>query len=242
MDLWKSAGWEWSFTWCGVGSREVPEEHVPTLMWVGRCMALLGGVLCTGDAPGSDTYFYLGYNQGKRDNMPPAQVYYTRLKKQRAGLFHDPLNGMHEAERYETYEAAKALAFKARGSFEGLFPSGIALHTRNAFQVLSEELCFPRWITVFWAEPANKKQTRWKGGTNTSIQISIMHGVKKVNLYVEEERIKFVAWLEQQLTKRGIEVPPMSQEPVHAQRVFHIDLPSISKASQGATSDNPHSV
>jgi hypothetical protein len=192
-------------------------------------MALLGGVLCTGDAPGSDTYFYLGYNQGKRDNMPPAQVYYTRLKKQRAGLFHDPLNGMHEAERYETYEAAKALAFKARGSFEGLFPSGIALHTRNAFQVLSEELCFPRWVTVFWAEPANKKQTRWKGGTNTSIQISIMHGVPRVNLYVKEEREKFIDWVKKQLIKKGITIPSMEAIDVNISRPEREDIRSTNR-------------
>lgn len=209
MELWKNMGWKWHFTWCGVGTRDVPEEHVPLLIWVGHCMALLGGVLCSGDAPGSDTYFYIGYNQGKTEDMPPAQVYYTKLKKQRAGLSHAPIRGEHEAERYDTYEAAKALAFKARGSFEGLFPSGIGLHTRNAFQVLSETLEDPRWITLFYAEPANKKGTRWKGGTNTAAQISIMRGVKKVNLYVEEERTKFVEWLKGQLTKRGISIPDL---------------------------------
>jgi hypothetical protein len=208
MELWKNMGWEWSFVWCGVGTRDVPAEHVPLLVWIGHCMALLGGVLSTGDAPGSDTYFYLGYNQGKKENMPPAQIYYTRLKKQRAGLSHDPLRGEHEAERYETYEAAKAIAFKARGSFEGLFPSGVGLHTRNAFQVLSETLEDPRWITLFYATPVGKKG-KVSGGTNTAVQISIMHGIKKVNLYVEEERTKFVEWLKGQLTKRGISIPDM---------------------------------
>jgi len=206
MEIWKEKQWSWHFTWCGVGTRDVPNEHVPILVWIGHCMALLGGVLATGDAVGSDLHFYTGYQLGKAENMPPAQIYFTSLKNQR-NLAHDPIQGCHEAERYETYDAAKAMAFKARGSFEGLFPSGIGLHTRNAFQVLSETLEDPRWITLFYAEPANKKGTRWHGGTNTAVQISIMHGIKKVNLYVEEERNRFIDWLKGQLTKRGIAIP-----------------------------------
>jgi len=218
MDLWKSLGHEWTFTWCGVGSREVPEDVAPILVWIGESMALLGGVLCTGDAAGSDELFYRGYLKGleKKPSLPPAQIYFTKLKNQR-GLQHDPVKGYHEAERYDTIDEARAIAFKARGSFEGLFPSGIGLHTRNAFQVLSETLQDPRWITVFYAEPANKKNTRWKGGTNTAVQISIGHLIKKVNLYIEDERNKFVDWIKQQLIKRGIEIPPMPQEPVRAQ-------------------------
>ncbi len=214
MDLWKSMGWQWKFTWCGVGSRDVPPEHQPLLIWVGECMALLGGVLCTGDAGGSDELFYRGYLKGAErvPDLPPAQIYYTKLKNQRR-LSHDPLKGFHEAERYPTHDEARAIAFKARGSFEGLFPSGIGLHTRNAFEVLSETLEDPRWITVFYAEPANKKGTRVKGGTNTAFQISVMHVIKCVNLFIEEDRNKFIDWLKSQLTKRGIEIPAMSEEP-----------------------------
>lgn len=207
MDFWKAMGWEWSFTWCGVGSRDVPEEFEPLLIWVGHCMALLKGVLCTGDATGSDYLFWQGYERGKAENMPPAQIYYTKLKNMRS-LSHDPFKGHHEAERYDTYAEAQALAFRARGSFEGLFPSGIGLHTRNAFQVLSEELCFPRWITVFWAKPVGKKGLV-SGGTNTAVQLSVMNNIKKVNLYIEEDRIKFVEWLKGQLVKKGIPVPPL---------------------------------
>lgn len=44
-----------------------------------------------------------------------------------------------------------------------------------------------------------------------------MHGIKRVNLYVEEERVKFVEWLKGQLTKRGIPIPDLPQGVVHAQ-------------------------
>lgn len=205
-DLWKSMGFKWHFRWCGVGSRDVPEAIAPFLIWAGHCMALLGGVLSTGDADGSDSLFLLGYLNGKTEEMPPAQIYFTKLKNQR-GLPHDPIKGYHEAECYETYEAAKTLAFRARGSFEGLFPSGIGLHTRNSMQVLSETLEDPVWVTLFYARPVGK-QDKVDGGTNTAVQISVMSNVKKVNFYVAEERQKFTKWIIEQLTKRGIAVPP----------------------------------
>lgn len=214
-DLWTSMGFKWAFTWCGVGSREVPEELIPFLRWVGHCMALMDGVLFTGDALGSDLYFTEGYNQGRQAHLPPAQIYFTKLKNQR-GLPHSPMEGFHEAEQYETYEEAKALAFKARGSFEGLFASGIGLHTRNAFQVLSHTLDKPVWVTLFYAQPVGKKGLV-KGGTNTAVQISIMHNVKRINLYTEEERKKFAEWVMAQLVKRDLPVPKLGiiEEPQH---------------------------
>lgn len=204
-DLWKSMGFKWHFRWCGVGSREVPVEHVPFLIWAGRCMALLGGVLSTGDAEGADFFFLSGYLTGKAVDMPPAQIYYTGLKNQR-GLPHDPVIGCHEAERYETHEESKAMAFRARGSFEGLFASGIGLHSRNPMQVLSETLINPVWVVLFYAKPVGNKGLV-KGGTNTAVQIAIMNNVKRVNLYLEEERDKFKSWIEVQLTKRNIPIP-----------------------------------
>lgn len=206
-DLWTSMGLKWHFRWCGVGSRDVPDDMVPLLIWAGHCMALLGGVLCTGDAPGSDEYFLTGYESGKASDMPPAQVYYTALKNQR-NLTHDVVKGHHEAERYPTHDAAKAMAFKARGSFEGLYPSGIGLHSRNPMQVLSETLEHPVWVVLFYAEPVGR-QGKVKGGTNTAVQVAIMHDIKRVNLYVGEERDKFINWMKAQLTKREIPIPPL---------------------------------
>lgn len=208
MDYWKAIGWKWRFTWCGVGSRnDLPSEWEPLLRWVGQCMAMLGGVLCTGDAPGSDTVFWEGYELGKGPLMPPAQIYYTKLKNMR-NLTMNHLKGHHEAEWYGTYEEAKAMSFKARGTWNGLFPSGIALHTRNAFQVLSEDLDKPRWITIFWAVPTGKKGLV-KGGTNTAVQLSIMNNIPIVNLYVEEQRNKCIEWIKAQMTKEGLEIPPL---------------------------------
>jgi hypothetical protein len=206
-DLWKSMGLKWNFRWCGVGSRDVPEEHTAFLIWAGRCMALLGGVLSTGDAIGADFLFLSGYQAGAAPKMPPAQIYYTKLKNQR-NLPHDPLLGCHEAERYDTHEESKAIAFRARGSFEGLFASGIGLHSRNPMQVLTETLIDPVWVILFYAKPVGKKGAV-KGGTNTAVQVAVQYNVKRVNLYLEEERNKFKVWIEKLLTKRNIPIPPM---------------------------------
>lgn len=222
MELWTAMGWEWKFTWCGVGSRnDLPEEYEPLLRWVGQCMALLGGVLCTGDAPGSDSIFTEGYELGKGPKMPPAQIYYTKLKNMKS-LKHNPLLGHHEAEKYFTFDEAQSMAFKARGTFNGLFPSGIALHTRNAFQVLSENLGSPRWLTIFWAVPATKKSPpkAWKGGTNTAVQLSIMNNISHINLWDPVQRTNCIEWITKQLIKAGIGVPalvlPIEEGATHA--------------------------
>jgi hypothetical protein len=208
MELWEIWGYEWSFTWCGVGTRpaDLTEEITKVQIWTGHCMALLGGVLCTGDAEGSDYNFFVGYNRGRKPKMPPAQIYFTRKKNQR-NLPHDAQLGQHEFEMYpEVGHMAQDMAFEARGSFEGLFPSGIALHSRNALQVLSETLDKPRKYTIFAAKPVGKKGLV-KGGTNTAVQISRKNKIPVVNLYVEEERTKFIEWLTRQLTTRNIAVP-----------------------------------
>ncbi|MNY69602.1 hypothetical protein D3C86_2075610 [compost metagenome] len=49
------------------------------------------------------------------------------------------------------------------------------------------------------------------GGTNTAVQVAVMHGVRKVNLYVDEDRERLIDWITAQLTKKGIPVPTMEQ-------------------------------
>lgn len=212
-ELWKDWGFEWSFTWCGVGSREVAPEIVPLMEWIGHCMALLEGVLCTGDALGADTHFFVGYNRGRKAKMPPAQIYYTRKKNQR-GLEHDPVLGQHEFERYpDTVHLAQDAAYEARGSFEGLFPSGVALHSRNAFQVLSETMDMPRRMTIYYAKPVGKKGNV-KGGTNTAVQISRKNKIPTINLWVEKQREDIISWITRQLNERNIPIPDLGA--VHA--------------------------
>jgi hypothetical protein len=214
MELWTDYGYTWSFTWCGVGSRDFAPETPNienTVIWIGHCLALIGGVLCTGDAIGSDAAFKVGYDIGRKEspyNLPPAQVYYTRLKNQR-GLTQNAREGQHELESYpDSKLIAQEIAYEARGSFEGLFPSGIALHTRNAFQVLSETLQNPRKFTVLYAKPVGKK-LNVKGGTNTANKISLKNKIPVVNLWVDVERDNFIDWLTRQLVNRNIPVPPL---------------------------------
>lgn len=209
MERWKDWGFEWEFTWCGVGSRhDIDAEMEKLMVWIGHCLALMGGVLCTGDAEGSDTHFFVGYNRGRQSKMPPAQIYYTKKKNQR-NLPHDPVLGQHEFEQYyEFVSLAQEIAYEARGSFEGLFPSGIALHSRNAMQVLSETLDNPRKFTIYFAKPVGKKGLV-RGGTNTAVQISRKNKIPTVNLWVEEQRLKFIDWVKRQLTQRNIPIPEL---------------------------------
>ena len=191
-----------SFVWTGVGSRVVPTAIAEYQAMVGGMMAELGGQLRTGDAFGSDENFLDGYNKAIAElpNMPPAEVYYTRLANRR-GLIHDPASGYFEAEQYETFEKAKVIAEVARGSFQNLKDWGIALHTRNVYQVLGPELDKRSWLCILYAEPSGKKG-RVKGGTNTALQIAKRFNVPTANIYTEEARWALKRWLLDQLEKK----------------------------------------
>lgn len=214
MDLWTDLGYSWSLTWCGVGSREVPDDIRDVQVWVGYCLGLIGAVLSTGDAIGSDYNFMLGYEAARPKcstyKLPPTQVYYTGLKNQRK-LTHCPSKGHHQLEMYpDTMVIAQDMAYEARGSFEGLFSSGIALHTRNALQVLSETLAHPRKFTVIYAKPVGKR-LNVKGGTNTTNKIARKNKIPVINLWVEVERTNFIDWLSRQLINRNLEVPTIGE-------------------------------
>lgn len=191
-----------NFVWTGVGSRIVPTIIADYQAMVGGMMAELGGQLRTGDAFGSDENFLRGYNEAifNMSYMPPAEVYYTRLANRR-GLVHDPARGYFEAEQYESFEKAKRIAEKARGSFQNLKDWGIALHTRNVYQVLGTELDKRSWLCILYAEPAGKKG-RVKGGTNTALQVAKRFNVPTVNIYTEEVRWALKRWLLDQLERK----------------------------------------
>lgn len=201
MKRYLELGYTFKFVWTGVGSREVPEEKKVLQEWVGEQLGLLGGVLSTGDAPGSDENFYIGYQRAvankSRFYLPPAQIYYTSLKNQRNST-HNPIEGYHCLENYpETIGQAEAAAFRARGSFNGLFKSGIALHSRNAFQVLGEDMNQPRKFVIFYAEPKGKRGLV-NGGTNTTVQIAKYENVKSINLFLEEDEARLREWIAKQ--------------------------------------------
>lgn len=171
-------------SYAGIGSRDTPGEVLHLMAALGRALGMLGWRLQSGNAPGADQYFHKGAVTAARVIQPRIFLPWDGFE----GYVHSPEEGIFDATRLEDqWPYAKELAIEARGSEYGLGKGGIALHTRNAFQILDWDLHHPVGAVCFYAEP--RSNGRVKGGTNTAVQIAKKFGVERIqNLYFEQER------------------------------------------------------
>lgn len=178
----------------GVGSRDVPEWALEIMIRLGRTYTDLGYQWSSGDAYGSDRAFLYGASQSKRYQEIGARVF----------LHKDGTNGTwvkdrpfyYDASKFDlvTQSTARGMALHARGSFYGLFESGIQKHTRNVYQIHGESLGETVCAIYFYAEPKGKNAV--SGGTNTAYQLARTAGVPLiVNLYTKEGCEIAEAWL-----------------------------------------------
>ena len=179
-----------------VGSREAPPEALELIARVSEAMCDRGVAITSGDADGCDSAGFEGAQRSANFPMVGARIYLpwspmrypnrpTRVADNR--LFFD-------ASKFPNYEQAQALAFEARGSFEGLKRGGIALQSRNPYQILLDDLKTPVASVVCWAKPIGKKGNV-KGGTNTAVQVAIKHHVPVINLATDEGMARVLRFL-----------------------------------------------
>ncbi len=190
----------WGAAYTGIGSRETPDEVCQLFRDVGYHQCARGLVLRSGGADGADEAFYQGAIAYPDFCSSAAEIFipWNGFKRnQHLPLYEDPKRGIYDASRFENYEEAKALAFRARGSFEGLGQGGIRLHTRNAYQVLGRTLNKPSRTVVCWAQPVGRKGAV-KGGTNTAVQIALERGIRIINAYKDEDRRFLEDWVKKQ--------------------------------------------
>lgn len=171
-----------------VGSRETPEDALLMLEDIGEAMCDSGVAVTSGDADGADFRGVLGAMRSPSWSLVGARVFlpwgfmkYPQTNRTRQADGHI----YFDASKFENYEEAQAIAFKARGSFEGLGRGGISMHTRNAYQVLLDDLKTPVAAVFCWAKPVGKLG-KVSGGTNTAVQIALSHQVPVINLATDE--------------------------------------------------------
>lgn len=179
----------------GIGSREAPAEVLQLARELGAVFYSMGYTMRSGGASGMDSAFesgvldHPGYSaDGLAFLQPPMEIYLPwngfepikgELKK-----FHNPHAGYINANTLATYAQAQAYACTIhplgdklrddwhRGSF--------ALHTRNVFQILGQDLNSLSKAVYFWALPASNGTV--KGGTNTAVAIAKERGIPRMNL------------------------------------------------------------
>lgn len=182
--------------YAGVGSRDTPSDIESLMIRIGRVLCDLGWGLSSGDALSADRKFYEGAKQSTNYYHIPQRIY---LAWDGIGdRYHNPSEGFLDATRFtDTYETAMEMAREARGSFERLGRGGIALHTRNVFQIHGHDLQELVLAMIYWAVPVGKHE-KVKGGTNTALQLAITANVPhRINLYTDEGRKRAERFLEQ---------------------------------------------
>lgn len=170
--------------YAGIGSREAPDNVLKLTATFANILAELGYSLYSGGCPiGMDNAFAKGAYSHKTSDKSKNRIYIAWNGM--GDLYHDPVFGIYDATRFENREQAKELAYKARGSFEGLKQGGILLHSRNPHQVLGDDLNSPVEFVLTWAKPVGK-QGHVKGGTGTAVAIALEHKIPVYNLYYED--------------------------------------------------------
>lgn len=168
----------------GVGSRDTPEEVCRVMRRLAVVLYAQGYGLSSGDARGADRAFWEGAILSPFYRKIGARIYLSDQCVR--GRKADPENFFFNAQEFHTFEKAKALAFEARGSFNGLDEWGINLHSRNVMQIYGGGLQDKVEYLIYWAIPVGKSE-KVRGGTNTALQLAKKAEVKhRINLYTPE--------------------------------------------------------
>lgn len=190
MDPIPFKGW-----FAGVGSRETPDDILELMRLISQALYAQGYALSSGDAEGADTAFYEGALMSPHYHQLGARIYlaWNGVRNR----YHDPNNYFYDASKFPTWESANSIALECRGSWEGLKRGGIAMHTRNVFQIMGQMLTDPVKSIIYWGIPVGKSE-KVKGGTNTALQLAIKCDIPiRINLYTDEGMERTTKFLDQ---------------------------------------------
>lgn len=162
----------------GIGSRNTPEDILSFMTKIAKLYHSLGWVLRSGGAVGADTAFESG--AGELKEIYKADIY--------------------KFVESELYQRAKELSKTYHGAWMKCSDYAKALHARNVFQVLGQDLNTPSQFVVCWTPDGCKDhyaRTLETGGTGTAISVAWGRGITIYNLAVQEDRIFFERYIEE---------------------------------------------
>lgn len=177
----------------GVGSRETPLPILQLMRKVSKKMVLEGYTLRSGGADGADEYFAYGWGDAyaEDESVTEAEIYlpwngFNNLyaNNQNCKLVKDP----------KILKQAEKIVESIHPAFNSLSRGGLALHTRNCFQVLGENLNNPSSVVLCYAKLDNKGEPQ--GGTRTAIKLAQERGIRVNNLIIPEDHDKVMKYLE----------------------------------------------
>ncbi|QVD49205.1 hypothetical protein LUCX_135 [Xanthomonas phage vB_XciM_LucasX] len=171
----------------GIGTREPPTELIPMIQDIGECLCDDLVAITSGDAQGCDEHFVAGAMRSSKWPSIGARVFlpWNGTKRHDDTRRYEDGKIYFDASKFENWQEAHDLALAARGSWEGLGRGGIALQSRNPYQVLLDDLRSPVGGVVCYAKPIGKKGNV-KGGTNTAVRLALDRNIEVINLATDE--------------------------------------------------------
>lgn len=173
----------------GIGSRETPPEVLELMSKIAYKLAQQGWQGRSGSAGGADLALEQGFMQAVGDSTNRGDftgyLPWSGFNNQSADQYHSVRGNC---------KSAAVIAEKIHPAWERCSRGAKALHTRNVYQVLGDDLKAPSELCVFYAQPVGKSG-QVKGGTNTAVQLCLENKAKCTNLYYEDVRIKWYNWL-----------------------------------------------
>ena len=169
-----------SHYYTGVGSRETPPEVLSVMKALATYLAKRGMVLRSGGAQGADTAFEQGsdlIDPKRKEIYLPWPGFNSRHPKQPGVLVvKDP----------QIHLKASQIAQHIHPAWDKLSQGAQALHTRNIYQVLGQDIQTPSRFLVCWA-PLNPKDNTPKGGTRTAVMLARQSHIRAYNLSIEAD-------------------------------------------------------
>ncbi len=159
-------------------------------------MAKKGYTLRSGGAEGADTAFADGWSDAFSEDVGiDGSMYKAEIYLPWEG-FNDQYSSM-EGRLILNVPDAQIIASEIHPAWNKLGTGAKALHTRNVYQVLGQDLNTPSTGVIFYAEPNGNSV---KGGTRTAVELAKKHGIPVYNLYNEHMVYKWENWIAKETT------------------------------------------
>lgn len=194
--------YEPTFRFALIGSRETDAETLDWMYTFALAALKAGAQGYSGGAEGADTQLTKAVQEMLKLKHPPrgyqlAKIFIGWYKFN--GLVGGELDGaVIDGSKVSTSFQAQALAAALHPMFANLKPGAKALHTRNCFQILDEQLDRPV-DAVFFSCNKLDNSGRPLGGTATAWKLAVISGIPTFNVSTKEGRDNAVQWVNEHL-------------------------------------------
>lgn len=181
----------------GIGSRETPKDIQKMMREAAFMLARAGWCLRSGGADGADLAFQHGvaaYAIAAELETPGevASIYipwegFNNHRSTESGIIVCP-------SKWNNWPEAEKIAARVHPAWDKCSRGAKALHTRNVYQVLGDNLDRPSKFLLCWAPVDGHGDP--KGGTRTAWMLAKENGVECFNLFHDDALQRVASWLD----------------------------------------------